>query len=37
MSDIQRIIKKPLSDADLHHILGADLKIVKYRDFGISP
>ena len=34
MSDIERIIKKPLSDADLKHILGDDLKIVKYRDLS---
>ena len=34
MSDIQRIIKKPLSDADLHHILGADLKILKYSELA---
>ena len=29
MSDIQRIVRKPLSDADLKHILGEDLKILK--------
>ena len=34
MSNIQRIIKKPLSDADLKHILGDDLKIVKYADLS---
>ena len=34
MSDIERIIKKPLSDADLKHILGDDLKIVKYADLS---
>ena len=30
MSDIKRLIKKSLSDADLRRILGADLKILKY-------
>ena len=34
MSDIERIIKKPLSDTDLKHILGDDLKIVKYADLS---
>ena len=34
MSNIQRIIKKPLSDADLKHILGDDLNIVKYADLS---
>lgn len=34
MSDIQRIIKKALSDGDLKHILGADLKIVKYSELA---
>ena len=30
MSDIKRLIRKSLSDADLRRILGADLKILKY-------
>ena len=34
MSDIQRIIRKPLSDADLKHILGDNLKIVRYSDLS---
>jgi len=34
MSDIQRIIRKPLSDADLRHILGEDLKILKYSELA---
>ena len=34
MSDIQRIIRKPLSDTDLKHILGNNLKIVKYSDLS---
>ena len=34
MSDIERIIRKPLSDADLKHILGADLKLVKYSELA---
>jgi len=34
MSDIQRIIRKPLSDADLKHILGEDLKIIKYSELS---
>ena len=34
MADIERIIRKPLSDADLKHILGADLKLVKYSELA---
>jgi len=34
MSDIQRIVRKPLSDADLKHILGEDLKILKYSELA---
>lgn len=34
MSDIERIIRKPLSDADLKHILGTDLKLVKYSELA---
>ena len=34
MSDIKRLIRKPLSDADLKTILGEDLKIVKYSELA---
>ncbi len=33
-AEIQRIIRKPLSDADLRHILGEDLKILQYSDLA---
>lgn len=34
MSDIQRLIKKSLSDADLRTVLGGDLKILKYSELS---
>ena len=37
MSDIQRIVRKPLSDTDLRHILGNDLKILKYSELANFP
>ena len=33
-AEVQRIVRKPLSDADLRHILGDDLKIVQYSDLS---
>jgi len=33
-SDIQRIIRKPLSDDDLRTILGGNIKIIKYKDLS---
>jgi len=33
-AEIQRIVRKPLSDADLKHILGDDLKIIQYSDLA---
>ena len=37
MSDIQRIVRKPLSDADLRHILGNEVKILKYSELANFP
>ena len=34
MTDIQRIVRTPLSDADLKHVLCNDLKIVKYSELA---
>ena len=34
MSDIKRLIRKSLSDTDLRHILGSDLKILKYSELS---
>ena len=36
-AEIQRIVRKPLSDADLRHILGNDLKILKYSELANFP
>ena len=33
-AEIRRIVRKPLSDADLRHILGEDLKILQYSELA---
>ena len=34
MSSVLKLIHKPLSDLDLQHILGNDIKIIKYADLA---
>jgi hypothetical protein len=36
-AEIQRIVRKPLSDADLRHVLGSDQKIIQYSDLASFP